>query len=97
MKDPYSVIIKPIMSEKSLNLAKEQRKYVFEVSRDASKIDIKKAVEDIFKVKVEKVAVINEKPKPKRLGLSQGYTSKRKKAIVTLQPGYKIEELISGV
>ncbi|MGB9857126.1 MAG: 50S ribosomal protein L23 [Dictyoglomaceae bacterium] len=95
MKDPYLVIIKPILTEKSLNLAKEG-KYVFEVARDANKIDVRRAVEEIFKVKVKKVAIINEKPKLRRLGISQGYTSKRKKAIVTLQPGYKIE-LISGV
>lgn len=95
MKDPYTIILKPIVTEKSLNLAKEN-KYVFEVDKKANKIEISKAVEEIFKVKVKKVAVINDKPKKRRLGLSQGFTSTRKKAIVTLEPGYKIE-LISGV
>lgn len=95
MKDPYLVVIKPILTEKSLNLSKEG-KYVFEVARGANKIDIRKAVEKIFRVRVRDVAIINEKPKLRRMGMSQGFTSKRKKAIVTLQPGYKIE-LISGV
>ncbi|MCS7201518.1 MAG: 50S ribosomal protein L23 [Dictyoglomus sp.] len=95
MKDPYTVILSPIISEKSTELSK-YGKYIFEIARDANKIDVRRAVEEIFKVKVKKVAIINEKPKLRRLGMSQGYTSKRKKAIVTLQPGYKIE-LISGV
>lgn len=95
MKDPYTVIIRPIISEKSLRL-KDEGKYVFEVARDANKIDVRRAVEEIFKVEVEKVAIINEKPKLRRMGLTQGFTSKRKKAIVTLKPGYKIE-IISGV
>jgi large subunit ribosomal protein L23 len=95
MRDPYNIIIKPVLTEKSLNLAKEG-KYVFEVAKDTNKIEVGKAVEEIFKVKVKKVAIINEKPKRRRLGLSQGFTSARKKVIVTLEPGYKIE-LISGV
>ncbi|ACI19875.1 50S ribosomal protein L23 [Dictyoglomus thermophilum] len=95
MRDPYTIILKPVLTEKSLNLAK-QNKYVFEVAKDANKIEIGKAVEEIFKVKVKSVAVINEKPKRRRLGISQGFTSTKKKAIVTLEPGYKIE-LISGV
>ncbi|ACK42263.1 MULTISPECIES: 50S ribosomal protein L23 [Dictyoglomus] len=95
MRDPYTIILKPILTEKSLNLAK-QNKYVFEVDRNANKIEIGKAVEEIFKVKVKSVAVINEKPKKRRLGISQGFTSTKKKAIVTLEPGHKIE-LISGV
>jgi len=95
MKDPYTVIIRPIISEKSLRL-KDEGKYVFEVARDANKIDVRRAVEEIFKVEVEKVAIINEKPKLRRMGLTQGFTSKSKKAIVTLKPGYKIE-IISGV
>ncbi|MEN2983922.1 MAG: 50S ribosomal protein L23 [Dictyoglomaceae bacterium] len=95
MKDPYTVILSPIISEKSTELSK-YGKYIFEIARDANKIEVRRAVEEIFKVKVKKVAIINEKPKLRRLGMSQGYTSKRKKAIITLQPGYKIE-LISGV
>ena len=95
MRDPYTIILKPVLTEKSLNLTK-QNKYVFEVAKDANKIEIGKAVEEIFKVKVKSVAVINEKPKRRRLGISQGFTSTKKKAIVTLEPGYKIE-LISGV
>ncbi|MCX7846147.1 MAG: 50S ribosomal protein L23 [Dictyoglomaceae bacterium] len=95
MKDPYLVVLRPIISEKSTDLSK-YGKYVFEIARDANKIDVRRAIEEIFKVKVKKVAIINEKPKLRRLGMSQGYTSVRKKAIVTLQPGYKIE-LISGV
>ncbi len=95
MKDPYLVVLRPIISEKGTDLSK-YGKYVFEIARDANKIDVRRAIEEIFKVRVKKVSIINESPKLRRLGMAQGYTSRRKKAIVTLQPGYKIE-LLSGV
>ncbi|HOB16132.1 MAG TPA: 50S ribosomal protein L23 [Defluviitoga sp.] len=91
-KNPHDIVIKPILTEKTYNLMQEG-KYTFEVARDATKPEIKNAIETIFKVKVEKVYVMNVKPKPKRLGRSEGYTRRWKKAIVKLAEGYVIKEL----
>ncbi len=90
------VIIRPIVTEKSLRLRDEENKYVFEVDKRANKSMVKKAVEEIFGVKVKKVHIINVKPKPKRLGRFEGRRSGWKKAIVTLKEGEKIEELLGG-
>ncbi|MEF3279637.1 MAG: 50S ribosomal protein L23 [Elusimicrobiota bacterium] len=85
----YKIIIEPVLTEKSVNL-KEQNKYVFKVSDNANKISVKKAVEDLFKVKVGNVRVVNTKAKKARVGRYEGYRSGWKKAIVTLKEG-KIE------
>ena len=97
MKNYADIVIRPIVSEKAY-YAREDRKYVFEVAKDANKIQIKEAIEKLFKVKVEKVNVINVKPKPKRdirrgAMAKEGYTRTWKKAIVTLKEGYTIKEL----
>jgi large subunit ribosomal protein L23 len=92
MFDPRKIIIRPILTEKALKL-REYNQYVFEVKKDANKIDIKRAVEELFKVKVEKVRTINVRGKPKRMGLFEGRTSSWKKAIVTLKEGERIEGL----
>jgi large subunit ribosomal protein L23 len=86
MESPYKVIIEPVLTEKSVSL-KEMNKYVFKVANDATKIDIKKAVEEIFKVKVGDVKIVKMKPKKKRIGRFEGYRSGWKKAIVTLKEG----------
>jgi len=88
----YDIIIRPILTEKTYLLMSEG-KYTFEVAKDATKPEIKKAVEEIFNVKVEKVNVMNVKPKPKRLGRIEGKTRSWKKAIVKLAEGYVIKEL----
>ncbi|WGS65367.1 50S ribosomal protein L23 [Marinitoga aeolica] len=88
----YDIIIRPVLTEKTYMLMSEN-KYTFEVAKDATKPEIKKAVEDIFNVKVEKVYVMNVKPKPKRLGRFEGKTRAWKKAIVKLAEGYVIKEL----
>ncbi len=87
--NPYKVIIEPILTEKSVN-QKEMNKYFFKVNNDANKTEIKKAVEEIFKVKVKSVRVVSMKPKKARVGRFEGYRSGWKKAIVTLKEG-KIE------
>jgi large subunit ribosomal protein L23 len=92
MFDPRKIIIRPILTEKALKL-REYNQYVFEVKKDANKIDIKRAVEELFKVKVEKVRTINVRGKPRRMGLFEGRTSSWKKAIVTLKEGERIEGL----
>ena len=91
MKNIYSVIKKPLFTEKGGSLKEAQNKVLVEVAKDANKIEIKKAVEDIFKVKVAKVATINEQGKMKRYGKSLGKTSDRKKAIITLKQGEKLD------
>ena len=84
------IIIEPIVSERSMDLMQEN-KYVFYVDNKANKVEIKKAVEELFDVEVEKVRTINVKGKPKRLGRYEGYTPQRKKAVVTLKEGDSIE------
>lgn len=91
MKNIYSIIKKPLFTEKGGNLREVQNKILIEVSRDANKMDIKKAIEDIFKVKVEKVATINTQGKWKRHGKFLGKRPDRKKAIITLKKGEKLD------
>jgi large subunit ribosomal protein L23 len=85
----HDILIRPIVTEKSTLLA-EQNKYVFEVAKFATKIDIAKAVAEAFKVKVVAVNTVSVPGKLKRLGKGQGYTSSWKKAIVTLKAGERI-------
>jgi len=87
--NPYKVIVEPVLTEKSVNL-KELNKYIFKVNDNANKISVKHAVEQIFKVKVNDVKIINTKDKKARVGRYEGYRSGFKKAIVTLKEG-KIE------
>lgn len=98
MRSPHDIIIKPLVTEKAVNLAQEQNKYTFYVDRKANKIEIKNAIEEIFKVKVLAVNTMNVKGKKKRVGRHGGMTAARKKAVVTLSPNDKIEifeELLS--
>ena len=84
------IIIKPIVTEKSVSLM-EHNKYVFKVALSANKKKIKKAVEEIFKVKVVDVNTLRVKGKVKRMGRYEGKTSDYKKAIVQLAEGDHIE------
>lgn len=92
----FEVIKRPLVTEKS-NLAKEAfNKYSFEVAVDATKIDVKRAVESLFKVSVVDVKTSNVRGKLKRVGRTVGRASNQKKAIVTLKEGDKIE-IFEGV
>jgi len=94
MKDARDVIKRPIITEKSYQLM-EEGKYTFEVDRKANKIDVKLAIQEIWKndeIKVEKVNIINVKPKKRRVGRHTGLTRNKKKAIVTLAEGQKIAD-----
>ncbi|HBT20969.1 MAG TPA: 50S ribosomal protein L23 [Peptococcaceae bacterium] len=84
------IILKPVISEKSMELIGEN-KYTFWVDKRANKVQIKKAIEELFDVKVEKVTTMNVKGKLKRFGRNVGRTPNRKKAIVKLREGDKIE------
>lgn len=88
--DIYQIIKGPVISEKTTKAA-EGRKYTFEVDRNANKIEIKNAIEAIFKVKVTKVNVMNGIAKAKRVGKYSGFKPAVTKAIVTLDEGYKID------
>jgi large subunit ribosomal protein L23 len=81
--DAYDVLIRPIITEKSVKLAQDKA-YTFKVSKNANKYQIKDAVEKVFDVKVAKVNTMNISGKPKRQGRTQGRTSSWKKAIVTV-------------
>ncbi|HDM89711.1 MAG: 50S ribosomal protein L23 [Candidatus Hydrothermota bacterium] len=90
MKDPRDIVIRPILTEKTLNLKNTANQYVFEVARDANKIEVKHAVEQLFKVRVEKVQIINVKGKIRRVRRAPGRTRSWKKAIVKLKSGDSI-------
>lgn len=96
-KTVHDIIIRPIITEASVD-ALADRKYTFEVAKNANKIEIKKAVEQLFKdVKVEKVNTMNVRGKKKRMGRSEGYTTAWKKAIVTITPESKTIEIFDGM
>lgn len=86
----YDIVVKPIITEKSSLLKDTGNQYVFEVQRDANKIEIKKAVEKLFKVKVVSVCVANFEGKKKRVGKFAGKKPDWKKAVVKLSPKDKI-------
>ena len=96
MKTAYDVILKPIISEQSMD-ASQEKKYTFEVAKTANKTEIKAAVEELFGVEVAKVNVSNYDGKVKRVGVNFGRTASYKKAIVTLTPASKEIEIYQGL
>ena len=86
----HDIIVRPIITEKSSRMM-SQNKYTFEVLREANKIEIRNAVEEVFKVKVSSVHTVSVHSKPKRMGRFSGKSRAWKKAIVTLVPGQRIE------
>jgi len=88
MREPYKVLIKPILTEKALQ-KQDNRIYCFSVDRKANKIEVRNAVEKIFGVKVEEVKVINLSGKKRSRYRKEGYTSSWKKAYVKLRKGEK--------
>jgi large subunit ribosomal protein L23 len=91
MKTSYEVLLSPLLTEKGALLKEKDNKILFKVARDANKIEIKKAVEETFKVKVNRVTTINCKGKKKRLGRHEGKRPDWKKAVVTLKEGEKLD------
>ena len=96
MKYAYDIIKKPVITERSM-MGLAENKYTFEVARDAGKIEIKKAVEEIFGVKVAKVNTIKLPGKWKRMGVYTGKTAATKKAIVTLTADSKKIEIFENM
>ena len=89
--DAYEILRRPIVTEKSNMQSEKQRRYTFEVSTAANKLQIKGAVETIFKVKVLAVNVRHVRGKQRRMGRIQGHTKDWKKATVTLAEGQSIQ------
>lgn len=96
MKTPYDIIIKPIVTENTMELMNE-KKYTFRVLDTATKTEIKHAIEKIFDVKVEKVNTMNVRGKLKRQGRFVGRTTSWKKAIVKLTDSSKEIEFFEGM
>ncbi len=96
MTNPHDIIIKPVVSEQSMTQMAE-KKYTFVVSKRANKTEIKKAVEKIFGVKVDKVNTINMIGKYKRMGANVGKRADWKKAVVKLTPESKEIEFFEGM
>ena len=97
MRTSYDIILRPIITEQSTEHV-ELKKYVFEVARDANKIEIKKAVEEIFDVEVMKVTTLNMKGKKKRTGrYPEGSRKDWKKAVVKLADRSKTIEFFEGL
>ena len=96
MTTAYDIIIKPVITEQSME-ATEDKKYVFQVAIDANKVEIKKAVEEIFGVKVEKVNTIRMEGKLKRNGRFIGRRANWKKAMVKLTADSKTIEFFEGM
>jgi large subunit ribosomal protein L23 len=95
MRDPRTVLRRPLMTEKSMRLKDDLNTVTFEVARDANKVEIRQAVEKVFDVKVATVRTQSRQGKWKRMGRFEGRRSAWKKAVVRLRPGSKIE-LVEG-
>jgi large subunit ribosomal protein L23 len=96
MKGPYEVLQRPLLTEKGTRLKEEANQYLFRVAPTATKIEIKQAIEQLFKVKVAEVRTLRMQGKVKRMGRFAGRRAGWKKAIVTLKAGQSIE-LYEGV
>ena len=91
MKNPRDIIIAPIVSEKSYDLIEQRGTYTFQVDPRTNKSEVRKAVEEIFGVKVTRVNIINRKGKRKRTGFTIGKRNNTKRALVTLVQGSEID------
>lgn len=87
---PYQVIVRPLVTEKGTHQSERHNAYSFEVHPQASKIDVRNAVEELWNVRVVDVRTQNRKGKPRRHKMSKGVTSDWKKAIVKLHPDDKM-------
>jgi large subunit ribosomal protein L23 len=91
-KSPYQILQKPIVTEKSMNVKELNRTMCFRVDLHATKVEIKEAVQTLFKVKVDSVRTSNFPGKMRRRGRTEGFRSDWKKAYVKLQAGQKMPE-----
>ena len=91
MRDPRNVIVRPVVTERSTELADDRGSYTFIVNKDSNKIEIKNAIESLFDVKVRDVRTANYRGKWRRVGQSYGQKAAYKKAVVTLAEGQRID------
>jgi large subunit ribosomal protein L23 len=89
--EPYQVILRPLVTEKGMHRSTRNNQYAFEVSLQATKDDVRRAVEDLFHVKVEKVRTQNRRGKPRRHRFKMGQTKAWKKAVITLNAEHRID------
>jgi large subunit ribosomal protein L23 len=89
--EPHQVILRPLVTEKGMHRSTRYNAYAFEVNRLATKHDVRRAVEELFNVKVIRVHTVNRKGKPRRTRFRNGYTKDWKKAIVKLDPEHRID------
>jgi large subunit ribosomal protein L23 len=97
MKDPYKIVIRPIITEKTTWLKEKNREVCFEVDPRANKSEIKKAAEQLFKIKVERVRIQNKRGKKRRVGRSEGKKKDWKKAYIKLKEGEKMIEYFEAI
>ncbi len=97
MKDPYKIVIRPVITEKSTWLKEKNREVCFEVDPRANKSEIKKAAEQLFKIKVERVRIQNKRGKKRKVGRSEGKKKDWKKAYIKLKEGEKMIEYFEAV
>lgn len=90
-REPRTIVKRALITEKGTQIRERENGYLFEVARDANKIEIRQAIESIFPVKVEAVRTLRVHGKPKRMGRYAGHRPDWKKAIVTLKKGQTIE------
>lgn len=93
MKDPHAILLRPLLTEKSMWLTESANQYCFEVPLEANKIEIRQAIHELFpKVKVLRITTARRKGKKRRVrGQSIGFTKRTKRAIVSLRPGDSID------
>jgi large subunit ribosomal protein L23 len=97
IKDPYKIILRPIITEKSTWKKDSNHEVCFEVDKHANKIQIKEATEKLFKVKVDKVRIVKKTGKKRRVGRNEGWTKDWKKAYIKLKDGEKMIEYFEAV
>jgi large subunit ribosomal protein L23 len=97
VRTPQSILVRPVMTEKSTALTASQNVITFDVARNANKIEVRQAVETLFSVKVDSVRIVKVSGKIKKVGRSIGRAQDRKKAYVKLAAGQKPPALFEGV
>lgn len=89
--EPHQIIVRPLLTEKGMHRSTRYNAYAFEVNRQATKHDVRRAIEELFDVKVIRVHTVNRRGKPRRTKFRNGYTKDWKKAIVKLHPEHHID------
>ena len=89
--EPYQVVVRPLVTEKGMHRSTRVNQYSFEVNPLATKLDIRRSIEELFDVKVTKVRTQTRKGKPRRHKFCYGRTKQWKKAVVTLDPEHRID------